>query len=82
MAKPSKNGSWRGHDAREFTLSAEAIPEWKAAKSALEQWLLTLALRECDGNMAAAGRRLGITKVAVFHAVRRHGLDRLTRSGA
>ena len=32
-----------------------------------------------DGNMAAASRLLGITKVAVLHAVRRHDLEEHTR---
>jgi transcriptional regulator with GAF, ATPase, and Fis domain len=76
----------RGADAssvenasRDFRLGADQLPSWRDAKAALERWLLTEALRRTGGNMAAAGRMLGVTKVAVLHAVRRHGLDALTR---
>lgn len=62
-----------------FTLSARPVPEWKDAKIALEKWMLTNALIETQGNMAAAARRLGITKVAVLHAVRRHSLEDLKK---
>jgi transcriptional regulator with GAF, ATPase, and Fis domain len=58
-----------------FTIASDPIPSWREAKAALERWLLARALAECDGNMAAAGRRLGITKVAVLHAVRRHNIN-------
>jgi transcriptional regulator with GAF, ATPase, and Fis domain len=61
-----------------FTLTAEPIPSWRGAKTDLERWLLREALGRTDGNMAAAGRLLGITKVAILHAVRRHGLEKLT----
>lgn len=71
-----------GGDApRDFTLSADALPTWREAKAALERWLLAEALRRTRGNMAAAGRILGVTKVAVLHAVRRHQLEALTRPG-
>jgi transcriptional regulator with GAF, ATPase, and Fis domain len=63
----------------EFKLGADPIPTWRDAKAALERWLLTEALRRTNGNMAAAGRLLGVTKVAVLHAVRRHSLQSLTR---
>ena len=42
--------------------------------------MLKEALTRTDGNMAAASRLLGITKVAVLHAVRRHELEEYTRS--
>lgn len=42
--------------------------------------MLIEALKRTDGNMAAASRLLGITKVAVLHAVRRHELEEHTRS--
>ena len=41
--------------------------------------MLIEALNRTDGNMAAASRLLGITKVAVLHAVRRHDLEEYTR---
>ena len=62
-----------------FTLPAEPFPLWRDAKAALERWMLVEALTRTSGNMAAAGRMLGITKVAVLHAVRRHNLEALTR---
>lgn len=62
-----------------FTLNAAPLPNWREAKRVMEKWMLTIALRETGGNMAAAARRLGITKVAVLHAVRRHGLEDLKR---
>jgi transcriptional regulator with GAF, ATPase, and Fis domain len=65
----------------EFKLKPEPLPVWREAKASLEQWMLTEALRRSGGNMAAAGRLLGITKVAVLHAVRRHGLEELTHAG-
>lgn len=62
-----------------FSLSAEPLPLWRDAKGAVEQWMLEITLERTGGNMAAAGRLLGITKVAVLHAVRRHGLEHLTQ---
>lgn len=64
----------------QFTLSASPIPKWREAKAGLERWMLIEALKVTDGNMAAASRLLGITKVAVLHAVRRHDLEEHTRS--
>ncbi len=58
----------------DFRLDSQPIPAWRDAKAKLETWLLECALAESGGNMAAAGRRLGITKVAVLHAIRRHEL--------
>jgi transcriptional regulator with GAF, ATPase, and Fis domain len=69
--------------AREgFWLAAEPLPTWREAKTRLERWLLTEALVASRGNMAAASRMLGITKVAVLHAVRRHHLETLARHRA
>lgn len=65
-----------------FTLGGDPLPSWKEAKASLERWLLEHALAESGGNMAAAARRLDITKVAVLHAVRRHGLEPMTRRRA
>lgn len=42
--------------------------------------MLIEALTRSRGNMAAASRMLGITKVAVLHAVRRHELGAYTKS--
>jgi transcriptional regulator with GAF, ATPase, and Fis domain len=64
----------------QFTLPAEPLPKWREAKANLERWMLKEALNRTDGNMAAASRLLGITKVAVLHAVRRHDLEAYTRS--
>jgi transcriptional regulator with GAF, ATPase, and Fis domain len=64
----------------QFTLSADPLPKWREAKANLERWMLKEALTRTDGNMAAASRLLGITKVAVLHAVRRHDLEAFTRS--
>ena len=63
-----------------FAIEADPLPQWRDAKAQLERWMLKRALNECGGNMAAASRKLGITKVAVLHAVRRHGLSDLTHS--
>ena len=83
MAKPRNIERRRGTRASDFTLDAEPLPYWRDAKQAVEQWLLERALARTGGNMAAAARQLGITKVAVLHAVRRHNLEHLTgRSSA
>ena len=74
----SKMQSRRAPKVSEFKVKSQPLPLWRDAKSSLERWLLTEALRNADGNMAAAGRLLGITKVAVLHAVRRHGLEEFT----
>lgn len=42
--------------------------------------MLVEALTRSRGNMAAASRLLGITKVAVLHAVRRHDLMSYTKA--
>jgi transcriptional regulator with GAF, ATPase, and Fis domain len=63
-----------------FSIPSDPLPSWREAKTDLERWLLREALARTDGNMAAAGRLLGITKVAILHAVRRHGLERLTNA--
>jgi transcriptional regulator with GAF, ATPase, and Fis domain len=76
-ARPTR----RAPKSTEFKLKAEPLPVWRDAKATLERWMLTEALTRTGGNMAAAGRILGITKVAILHAVRRHGLEALT-SGA
>jgi transcriptional regulator with GAF, ATPase, and Fis domain len=84
MAKNTRNGratrSGRVTKAPQFVLSAEPLPRWREAKANLERWMLKEALTRTDGNMAAASRLLGITKVAVLHAVRRHELEEFTRS--
>ena len=66
--------------AEGFILPAEPLPSWREAKAGVERWMLREALRRTGGNMAAAGRLLGITKVAVLHAVRRHELEELVRA--
>lgn len=85
MAKSTKSGqvSRNGRSASKhpyFTLPADPLPQWREAKANLERWMLIEALKRTDGNMAAASRLLGITKVAVLHAVRRHELEEHTRS--
>ena len=84
MAKNQKGGRGsrpgRTSKSPQFTLSADPLPRWREAKASLERWMLKEALTRTDGNMAAASRLLGITKVAVLHAVRRHDLEAYTRS--
>ena len=84
MAKTTKSGRGtrpgRVSKSPQFTLSADPLPKWREAKANLERWMLKEALTRTDGNMAAASRLLGITKVAVLHAVRRHDLEAYTRS--
>lgn len=63
-----------------FALGADPLPNWREAKASLERWMLIEALTRSRGNMAAASRMLGITKVAVLHAVRRHELGAYTKS--
>ena len=65
-----------------FRLARDPLPTWRDAKMRLERWLLSEALVATHGNMAAASRLLGITKVAVLHAVRRHHLESLARHRA
>lgn len=83
-SKTAKSGrasrSGRTSKSPVFSLSAEPLPKWREAKANLERWMLKEALSRTDGNMAAASRLLGITKVAVLHAVRRHDLEAFTRS--
>lgn len=83
MAKNPKSGRAprpaRATKTPQFTLAAEPLPKWRDAKAGLERWLLIQALTKTGGNMAAASRLLGITKVAVLHAVRRHDLEAYTR---
>ena len=86
MVATSKNGKGtrsgrKGTRTTEFRIPGEPLPLWRDAKATLEQWMLTEALHRTGGNMAAAGRLLGITKVAILHAVRRHGLETLTHPG-
>jgi transcriptional regulator with GAF, ATPase, and Fis domain len=76
--KKASRPSRRVPKVTEFKLKSEPLPVWREAKADLERWMLTEALGRTAGNMAAAGRLLGITKVAVLHAVRRHGLEELT----
>jgi transcriptional regulator with GAF, ATPase, and Fis domain len=84
MSKSHKSGrtsrTGRTTKSPQFTLSADPLPKWREAKANLERWMLKEALTRTDGNMAAASRLLGITKVAVLHAVRRHDLESYTRS--
>ena len=84
MSKTIKSGRTsrpvRATKSPNFILSAEPLPKWREAKANLERWMLKEALTRTDGNMAAASRLLGITKVAVLHAVRRHDLEAYTRS--
>lgn len=68
--------------AESFRLARDPLPTWREAKNRLERWLLSEALVATRGNMAAASRMLGITKVAVLHAVRRHHLESLARHRA
>lgn len=63
-----------------FAIVADPIPNWREAKASLERWMLVEALTRSRGNMAAASRLLGITKVAVLHAVRRHKLGSYTKA--
>ena len=62
----------------DFRLKADPLPDWREARHALERWLLEGALRRSGGNMAAAAREIGITKVAVLHAAGRLGVDPAT----
>ena len=79
--KSNKRGrSGRTVRSPQFSLTANPLPQWRDAKASLERWMLIEALGRTDGNMAAASRLLGITKVAVLHAVRRHELEAYTRS--
>lgn len=84
MSKTIKSGrasrAGRVQKSPHFSLSADPLPKWREAKANLERWMLKEALTRTDGNMAAASRLLGITKVAVLHAVRRHDLEAYTRS--
>ncbi len=74
MSRPQKASRGRRGDSQ-FVIAGDPVPSWFESKARLEQWLLKRALAESDGNMAEAARQLGITKVAVLHAVRRHGLE-------
>ncbi len=77
-SRASRNGR-SGSQRSQFVLTSEPLPKWREAKANLERWMLIEALNRTDGNMAAASRLLGITKVAVLHAVRRHDLEDHTR---
>ena len=71
----------RGAKAKPFALAGDPLPEWREAEASLKRWLLTRALAESGGNISGAACRLGVTKVAVLHAVRRHGLEAAAGAG-
>lgn len=50
------------------------LPNWYAAKEALETFLLKNALRQSEGNLTKAGKILGITKVHVHDKKKQYGL--------
>lgn len=58
-----------------FSVPLDPLPKWKDAKRGLEREMLVAALGQTGGNQAAAGRLMGLTKVAVMHAVRRHRIN-------
>lgn len=77
----NRDGSgFAGPNHGRFAIVADPIPNWREAKASLERWMLVEALTRSRGNMAAASRLLGITKVAVLHAVRRHDLVSYTKA--
>jgi transcriptional regulator of acetoin/glycerol metabolism len=57
-----------------ITFDLDADHDWTANKRRLEKAMLERAVELHGNNYAATGRYLGITKVAVHHAMRRHGL--------
>jgi tetratricopeptide (TPR) repeat protein len=50
------------------------LPNWYAAKEAMETFLLKNALRQSEGNLTKAGKILGITKVHVHDKKKQYGL--------
>jgi transcriptional regulator with GAF, ATPase, and Fis domain len=64
-----------------FTIALVPTPDWRTARRSLERAILTAALEETDGNVARAAGMLGLAEVTVRVAVRRHGLEGLTRAG-
>jgi len=50
------------------------LPNWYAAKEAMETFLLKNALRQSEGNLTKAGKILGITKVHVHDKKKQYSL--------
>jgi tetratricopeptide (TPR) repeat protein len=61
-------------DQNELVISGTAIPNWYAAKEALERFLIKNALEQTGYNLTKAGKLLGVTKVHVHHKRRSYEL--------
>jgi transcriptional regulator of acetoin/glycerol metabolism len=54
----------------------------KAALSDWEEQAVRAALTECEGNIAKAARRLGITRATLYHKMDRYGMRSARRIAA
>lgn len=57
----------RINENNELVISGTCIPNWYAAKEALERFLIKNALEQTGNNLTKAGKLLGVTKVHIYH---------------
>ncbi|HXF05729.1 MAG TPA: tetratricopeptide repeat protein [Blastocatellia bacterium] len=57
----------RINENNELVISGTFIPNWYAAKEALERFLIKNALEQTGNNLTKAGKLLGVTKVHIYH---------------
>lgn len=57
----------RINEKNELVISGTFIPNWYAAKEALERFLIKNALEQTGNNLTKAGKLLGVTKVHIYH---------------
>jgi transcriptional regulator with GAF, ATPase, and Fis domain len=56
-------------------LSRKPLPETGAVKNADERTTLVKALRQSGGNQSQAAALLGVSRVTVWHRMKKHGID-------
>jgi DNA-binding NtrC family response regulator len=64
-------------EARDFALEAVAAAPRSGDDlrlDAREREAIVTALRECDGNISQAARRLGVSRAALYRKLDKHGL--------
>ncbi len=57
----------RINENNELVISGTFIPNWYAAKEAVERFLIKNALEQTGNNLTKAGKLLGVTKVHIYH---------------
>ncbi len=83
LAEINRESAARGAPTR---VPAEPVMELPLAESAMslmdwERHGITMTLRECEGNISIAAKRLGITRTTLYKKIERFGLNRLGLAG-